>query len=65
MRVMELPPLPKGFIWWNAAPIVEAPDWKQVPQPADWARTTDDILRDGDRLFGYDRQAFLNKQYRN
>lgn len=63
-RVMSLPTLPPGFIWQNVAPLGADPDWKQIPMPADWNRTTSEIIDDSERLFGYRRAEFMAKQYR-
>lgn len=53
-----------GCIWVNIAAVDEAPDWREHKAPVDWHRTTDQITRDSDKLFGYDREAFMAKQYR-
>lgn len=62
---MKLPPLPPGYVWNDAAATGEPALWVMVPAPADWCRTFDEICRDGDRLFGYDRREFIARQYRH
>ena len=45
---------PLGYWFENVAPLGKAPDWQIRVMP----------LRDDTRLFGYDQDAFLAKQYR-
>jgi hypothetical protein len=54
MRVMELPPHKPGYWWVNVAQIAQKPVWVEQVAPA---------IAD-DRLFGYDRDEFMAKQYR-
>lgn len=62
---MQLPALPPSMVWNDAAPMNEPAQWVAVKAPADFHRITDDICRDDQRLFGYDRETFLRKQYRD
>jgi hypothetical protein len=53
-EMMKAPPLKPGYWWENISPLGSTPDWQPrvAPRPED------------DRLFGYDRDAFMAKQYR-
>lgn len=43
-----------GYWWINVAALGEAPDWREQVAP----------LQADDRLFGYERDEFMAKQYR-
>lgn len=51
---MKLPPLKPGYVYENIAPLGEKPDWVAKVAP----------LPDDGKLFGYDPEIFMKKQYR-
>lgn len=44
-----------GYWFVNVAPLGEAPNWEEQVAP---------VVEDESRLFGYDRDEFMQKQYR-
>lgn len=54
MRKATLKP---GYWFVNVAPLGSDPDWRE--QPAQPDQDPND-----DRIFGYDRQEFMSRQYR-
>ena len=44
-----------GYRWTNVAPLGSDPDWREEVEPT---------ARGDDTLFGYDRRAFMAKQYK-
>lgn len=63
-RTHSLPTIGPNEIAVNVAPIGEKPLWEVRPKPADWDRTTDEILRDQERIFGLTWEQIQAKQQR-
>ena len=53
-KFLDLPIHKHGYLWENVAPLGEEPLWEERPEPASYE----------DRLFGYEVQEFMAKQYK-
>jgi hypothetical protein len=54
LKFMELPPHKPGYWWENVAPLGAGPVWQERVAP----------IHDEGRIFGYDKDEFMAKQYR-
>jgi hypothetical protein len=53
---MKLPPHKPGYCWSNIAPLGSDPEWVEIVSPLDDTNAG--------KLFGYDTDVFMRKQYK-